>query len=187
MNAPKLDPWIETYTGVKFNFLEPTPDMVQIEDIAHSLSHQCRFSGHTKVFYSVAEHSIRVAQNSGERFFLTGLLHDASEAYIHDIPSPVKPYLTNYHELEEGIMKAVAAKFGIVWPLPDIVKDADRMCLKAEARGLLPSKGKDWVHQFPTLTEIDDIVPGGVHSSRAAKMLFLHLFHRIREHHYEAI
>lgn len=175
-----LEPWIETYKGIKFSFLDPQPEQVEIEDIAHSLANQCRFSGHTSVFYSVAQHSIEVARHSGE-LLLTGLLHDASEAYIHDIPSPVKPHLPGYAEMEDRIMQAIAKRFGIVWPLPQIVKDADHMCLKAEARGLLPSKGGDWMAKYPTPVDIPRVRAANALSPYGAKEAFLYLFKQIKE------
>jgi 5'-deoxynucleotidase YfbR-like HD superfamily hydrolase len=173
MSAIKLEPYIETYTGKKFYFLNPTPAMISIHDIAHSLAHQCRFSGHTKVFYSVAQHCLRVSEHSPPEFALTGLLHDASEAYIHDIPSPVKPYLENYHALENNIMEAIAKKFGIEWPVPAAVKEADSACLKAEARELLPSKRADWVDHYPTSFEVREVNPTWVLTPQVAKREFL--------------
>lgn len=177
--SPVLEPWIETYTGIKFHFLDPRREEIAIEDIAHSLAHQCRFSGHTRVFYSVAQHSIEVAKLSGEAL-LTGLLHDASEAYIHDIPSPVKPHLKNYREIEDRIMAAIANKFNLIWPLPQIVKDADAICLKAEARGLLPSKGGEWVAKYPTPFDIPRVRPSNALSPAASKAAFMELFDKIQ-------
>lgn len=153
-----LEPWIETYTGKKVYFLNPSPDQIDIRDIAHSLSNQCRFSGHTKRFYSVAEHSVRVSEALRDNPILSlqGLLHDASEAYVLDVPSPVKQYLTNYKEIEHELMTVIMAKFGSFWPLHTQVKEADSMLLKNEARALLPSKGASWLHLFPTSHEYEE-------------------------------
>lgn len=181
MSALKgLEPWIETYSGVKFHFLDPQPDEICIADIAHSLAHQCRFSGHTRVFYSVAQHSIEVAKNSGE-LLLTGLLHDASEAYIHDIPSPVKPYLKSYKKMEDKIMRAIAKKFGLVYPLPQIVKDADAMCLKAEAKGLMMSGGTDWADMYPTPHELPRVRVMFAMPPFEAEQGFLSMFNAIMD------
>lgn len=146
--AGLIEPYIETYTGRRFYFLEPTPDMVDIEDIAHSLSMQCRYTGHIKRFYSVAEHSVHVSTLSTDP--LQGLMHDASEAYLTDIASPVKPHLHNYKDLENGIMRVIAQKFGFAWPISEDTKDADASMLKTEARNLLRTGGKDWINNFPT-------------------------------------
>ncbi len=148
MIVSKIEPYIETFTGRHFYFLDPTDDMIDIEDIAHALSMQCRFTGHTSDFYSVAEHCVHVSYLAKDQ--LQGLLHDASEAYLTDVASPVKPYLQNYKAMEETIMSAVATKFGFDWPMSTDTHDADRTQLKAEARALLKSKGQDWVANFPT-------------------------------------
>lgn len=123
---------IRTVSGIYLNVLSPTEDMITIEDIAHGLSHQCRFGGHTKKFYSVAEHSIKVSILLPEEHRLAGLLHDASEAYLADIPSPIKKHIPGYLEMENSLMTVIANKFGFQWPLHDLVKDADKKMLERE-------------------------------------------------------
>lgn len=187
MGEVALEPWIETYTGKKFYFLDPTPDMVDIEDIAHSLSHQCRFAGHVSKFYSVAEHSInvcnlvqrasRVAQRD-TKLCLGALLHDASEAYLIDIPSPIKQHLPGYKDIELRVMRVIAEKYGFDWPPAGVrghlIHEADQTQLKTEAKWLLPSKGDDWAHKFPTEMK-HGILPKCVAPS-LAKELFLGVF-----------
>lgn len=153
-----LEPWIETHSGIKMYFLEPKEDMVNIKDIAHSLSLQCRFSGHTNRFYSVAEHCTRIAsllleRTKNPKIALQGLLHDATEAYLLDVPSPVKQYLGGYYEIENKLMSVILNKFGAGFPLNALVKEADTVMLKNEARALLPSKGVSWVDKYPTKYE----------------------------------
>lgn len=172
----KLENWIETHSGKKMYFLDPQPNMVDIEDIARSLSMQCRFSGHTSSFYSVAEHSIRVAnylfhKNLPCTIILQGLLHDASEAYLLDVPSPVKQCLINYKDIEYVLMATIMDKFGLDWPLSPEVKEADTVMLKNEARQLLPSKGASWVDKYPTKTEFDEPILGL--SQKDAELSFL--------------
>lgn len=180
MTDTKLEPWIETYSGKRFYFLDPTPDMVDIEDIAHSLSNQCRFAGHVSKFYSVAEHSINVSNlvqriNRGDsKLSLAALLHDASEAYLIDIPSPIKQHLPGYKDIEHRVMGVIAAKFGFQWPPDGIIHDADAAQLKTEAKWLLPSRGDDWAHQYPTEIR-HGILPKCVPPS-IAKELFLGVF-----------
>lgn len=123
---------IRTFTGVYVNILSPTAEMIRIEDIAHALSMQPRFGGHLPVFYSVAQHSIAVSGIVGRDDKLAALLHDASEAYLMDIPSPIKKHLSNYHEIEERFMKLISAKFGFEYPLNDAVKAADKELLELE-------------------------------------------------------
>lgn len=172
-----LEPWIETHSGKKMYFLDPTPDMIDIDDIAHSLSLQCRFSGHTSRFYSVAEHSINVASelaDEGLEIQLQGLLHDASEAYLLDVPSPVKQYLGGYKEMEEKLMRAIFTKFGVKWPMSIMVKEADHVMLKREAKVLIPSQGASWVDDFPTIWETDR--PIDAHQPPYIKEAFLDWF-----------
>lgn len=158
------EPYIETYTGTKFYFLKPTPAMIHIEDIAHALANQCRFTGHSNRFYSVAEHSVRVAGLCENK--LAGLLHDASEAYLTDVASPVKQYLLNYKTLEDAIMKAIATKFGFPFPFEHEVHVADKVLLAVEADKFIASHGKEWPvrDQFRS-----DIHPQGWTPERAEK------------------
>lgn len=144
----KLEPWIETFTGKQFYFLNPTHDSIDIKDIAHALAYTCRYTGHSKKFYSVAEHSILVSYLAADP--LAGLLHDGSEAYITDIASPIKPHLGNYKELEDKIMGMLAQKYGFKYPLCEDIKDCDATQLKTEAKYLLKSGGIPWAHLYPT-------------------------------------
>ncbi len=137
------EPYIETYTGEKFWFLNPTPEQIHLKDIAHALSMQCRFTGHTKEFYSVAEHSIAVSKLCPD-MALAALMHDASEAYLTDVASPVKTYLANYKEMENKIMEAISKKFNFAWPLPNKIHIADKIQLSIEAKHLIHSGGKGW-------------------------------------------
>lgn len=124
---------IRTYTGIYVNVFDPKPEMFCIEDIAHALSNQCRFGGHLKDFYSVAQHSIHVCNMVYEdEHKLAALLHDASEAYLLDIPSPVKRGLSNYKQIEDGIMKAISERFCFSYPFDPSVKIADEAMLELE-------------------------------------------------------
>ena len=93
--------WIQTHSGIAFDLLKPTPDMIVIDDIAHALSNLCRFTGHSK-FYSVAQHSRLASFMVSEQFALQALMHDASEAYLTDISAPLKalPCMAEYKKLE---------------------------------------------------------------------------------------
>lgn len=126
------EPVIRTFTGKYFNVFEPNIDDICIEDIAHSLSHQCRFGGHLPVFYSVAQHSYLCTQLVDKEHELAALLHDASEAYLLDIPRPIKKRLTEYHAIEDNLMKLIAEKFGFEYPLHKSVKKADEIMLQIE-------------------------------------------------------
>ena len=96
-----------TYTGRQFFPLTPRQEDIDIEDIAHSLSRLCRFNGHCKSFYSVAEHSYRISYIVPPEFALWGLLHDAGEAYLSDLPRPIKHQIPEFIEIEERLLKDI--------------------------------------------------------------------------------
>jgi hypothetical protein len=124
---------IRTYTGQYVNVVDPKPETIIIKDIAHSLSLQCRFGGHLKSKYSVAQHSIDVCLGVKDRKLkLQAIMHDASEAYLMDIPSPLKRHLTQYRTIEKRMMFVIADKFGFDYPLSQEVVDSDRRQLDIE-------------------------------------------------------
>lgn len=123
---------ISVRSGMSFDVLNPTADKILIEDIAHSLSMQCRFAGHTSEFFSVAQHSIICSLMAPPGFELEALLHDASEAYLQDIARPVKRKLSNYASIENKVMYTIAVKFCFNWPLSKEVKKVDEESLRLE-------------------------------------------------------
>lgn len=159
--------WIQTWTGQKFYPLDPSPESVNVFDIAHALSNTCRYTGHIKRFYSVAEHSVRVARRVHELDppnALWGLLHDASEAYIADIARPVKrqPALKAYRDAERVLQAAITARFGLDLAEPASVKRADNELLWTEAPllfegGLHPDWIKTTEQQFAPVPVADEL------------------------------
>lgn len=143
----KLSPTaIVTYTGRVVEPLNPDPETISIVDIAHSLSNQCRFTGHTSSFYSVAEHSVRMVSMVPDRDKLWALLHDATEAYLADLARPIKRAVGSlaeaYSEAEQRLMDAIAIKFSLEWDfyaMPDTVKKADNEILRLEMQELMPA------------------------------------------------
>jgi len=136
--------WIQTYTGRRFTPTKPMAGAIVLEDIAHPLSMQCRFSGHVSKFYSVAQHSVLVSYICDEKDALWGLLHDASEAYIVDIPRPIKRVLKEYVDLERVMQESVCERFGLPKGMPESVKKADDLLLMTEARDLMPPLQDGW-------------------------------------------
>jgi uncharacterized protein len=130
--------WIQTYSGNKFYPLDPRPEEILFADIAHALSNTCRFNGHCRQFYSVAQHSCLVAQQVSAENKLWGLLHDAAEAYIGDMVRPLKnlPEFSFFREMEDAILKAIAEKYNLPESIPDEVSCADIVVLRTEARDL---------------------------------------------------
>lgn len=117
--------WIQTAHGRQFWPIDPRADEVFIDDIAHALSMLCRFGGHCLRFYSVAEHSVLLSRAAAPEHKLWALLHDASEAYLVDVPRPLKPFLAGYKEAEDKIMRAVCERFGLGSDMPKPVKECD--------------------------------------------------------------
>ena len=142
----KKGTYMVTYTGKLFYPLDPEPDLIVIKDIAHALSNNCRFCGHVKNFYSVAQHSVIVSQLCEPENALTGLLHDASEAYLSDITRPIKytEQMAGYREIEHTLEEAIFAKFGLPFPMTTDVKRADDMALIAEGYTLF-NPIPDWI------------------------------------------
>jgi hypothetical protein len=128
--------WIKTFTGQKFYVLDPMPEEVYIEDIAHALSNQCRFGGHVKDFYSVAEHCYNVSILCSDHFKLDGLLHDASEAYLVDIPRPIKHMidLDGYRRIETLVQNCIDWKWDVAHAN---AKPQDNQMLAFEIRELM--------------------------------------------------
>ena len=136
-------PWIELITGGRFYYNKPVFD---IGAVAHSLSMICRFTGHCRKFYSVAEHSIlvsRIMEDTGGDP-MEGLLHDATESVLADIARPAKGLLKDYKVLEKALDVAMRKQF--VLPEVETVecRRADQIALAIEAREIMPSKGVDW-------------------------------------------
>lgn len=137
---------ILTYTGKCIDPLAASEDDITIEDIAHATANLCRYTGHVRSFYSVAEHSVRVSELLEAREFdtkvqLNGLMHDASEAYLGDVARPVKDNSTVgalYREAEDVLMELISQKYGLTWPLSEEIGWADYVLLRTEQRDLMP-------------------------------------------------
>jgi hypothetical protein len=138
--------WIQTYSGRRFNPTDPNPNAIVIQDIAHALSMQCRFSGHCQEFYSVAQHSVYVSYICNTEDALWGLLHDASETYLVDIPRPLKHSgkFGAYIEMESVMQLAICQRFGLDPVEPPSVKIADKVLVATEARDLMGNLHCSW-------------------------------------------
>lgn len=158
--------WIQKATGGVFHLEDPQADEVCIEDIASSLSKLCRFTGHTKEFYSVAQHCVLVSRFCNKEDALWGLLHDASEAYTGDLSRPLRllwkgvaitenVYLRGFKEVESAIQCAVCQRFCLAPDMPAGVKAADNMMLLLERRDLLPYV--EWPTDNIKLWELDKV------------------------------
>lgn len=145
--------WMQTFTGRAFYPLDPRPEDIDPRDIAHALSMLCRYGGHVRRFYSVAEHSWLLSHAVSPENALWALLHDASEAYLVDLPRPIKhsPGLEAYRAAESRLMVAVAERFGLSLPEPLEVAECDTRILLDERAALLASPPQAWGPEIETL------------------------------------
>ncbi len=171
--------WVQTFTGRQFWPMDPHEDDIDIQDIAHALSMMCRFNGHCRDFYSVAQHSVHVAEVVAERGYrkdtLTALLHDAAEAYFGDITRPVKHGIGGEIARIEGKLEmAIANKFGLHYPFPPIVKEIDDILLVTEKRDVMTQSQRKWNLRAEPLEQ--RIVPW---DWRWARSRFLEMYHKL--------
>ena len=139
---------MQTFTGLRFHFLDPRPEEIRAVDIAAGLKREPRFRGQTYREYSVAEHSLRVAELVPYELRAYALLHDASEAYLGDSIKPLKQLaeFSFYREAESRIMRAVWLRFGLPPVLPELVKAADGAMLCHEYKSLFYPHYDDFGH-----------------------------------------
>ncbi|TCS35826.1 hypothetical protein EDC30_109125 [Paucimonas lemoignei] len=141
---------ILTYSGQYVDLREPNPETIQIVDIAHALSQINRFGGHTRNFYSVAQHSVLVSHIVPREHRLAALLHDAAEAYLGDIVMPLKRMAFNleYRDMEDLLLEVILERFGIVHSdyqaARDAIRQADLVMLATERRDLMHPDNQRW-------------------------------------------
>lgn len=170
---------IQTFLGGKVDVLNPDPDTLLLEDIAHALSNQCRFGGHAPVFYSVAQHSVLCAIKCqalyGDRLLTrTALFHDAAEAYLQDVVRPIKQRLPEYYKIEGRLERVLADKFDFLSPLPKEIKDIDSSMLCTEGAQFFGGQDLKWwetgeygIHVYPDV----HIIPYSPETARFEFML----------------
>lgn len=172
--------WFQTYTGKRFYPIDPKPEDVEIYDIAHSLSLLCRFNGHCRSFYSVAQHSVLVADKLPDELKLFGLLHDAHEAYTGDFISPLKRSDPDLNESLTLIQAKI--QHAIIYALTNDnylsiykeIKDADCRMLVTEKRDLFNIK-YEWKEGENYMPYPDVISPW---NSNVSEKAFLVMFQR---------
>ena len=132
-------PAIQTSRGTIFYILDPRPEEIEIEAIAHALSQLVRFTGQIRKLYTVAQHCLQVSKIVRPELALEGLLHDAAEAYVGDVVTPLKAMLPGYQVIEDRIHLAIASRFDLATDPVTLaeVKQADLIALSTEKRDLM--------------------------------------------------
>jgi hypothetical protein len=178
--------WMETYTGVRFFPLEPRAADVRSVDIAHSLSNQCRYAGHSRFNYSVAQHSVLlcdwVLRNGNPAdphetmlggYAFTALMHDCAEAYLCDLPRPIKYRSPEFLKMEAELERVVFPVFNLEYPIPPWMKAIDSRIVVDEREQVTSRSGHEW--------STDGLKPLGIRirrwSNRKAERKFLQRFH----------
>jgi uncharacterized protein len=172
--------WIQTYTGGVFHILDPQQDEISILDIGHSLAMQCRFTGHVRRFYSVAEHCVHGSRLVPQKDALWFLLHDASESFLTDINRPLKHFTaigSEYLPIEAKVMEAICQKFRLSIEEPPSVKKVDNAMLFAEKEQLLVPM--EWDQKW------GDVKPADVKvkcwAPEVAEVEFLHRYYELTQ------
>lgn len=167
--VPRYGGWIQSYSNVQFWPMDAWSSEVRLIDIAHALSNTCRFGGHVSSFYSVAQHSVLVSSHC-KLHPKEGLMHDATEAYLVDVPSPIKQYLSEYKFIETNLARVIGNRFGLVLDiLPAEVHEHDLRALWTEKRDLKGRAPQCWggPHRLPWREKIKPWSAG------VAKAMFL--------------
>jgi len=172
MSTEPLPPRIAIMGGrVYMNLLEPDPNLMNIEDIASSLSKLCRFTGKCSELYTVAQHSILVSSLCPSYLAYVGLMHDAAEAYLGDVSKPLKQLLPNYLVIEDRFELALAQRFQLPYPRPTEVDEADRRAFTIEVNRFFE---KPWVTVPPQELVIINALP-----HEQARKAFLDRFYEL--------
>jgi hypothetical protein len=173
----RVGDWMQISGGDQFWPLDPRPEEITIEQIAHGLSRQCRYGGHVKdevEHYSTAEHSFHISHTVPPEHALAALLHDAPESFLQDVIRPIKPYLTEYKPIEDRLQEMIFIKYGLDPIIPNIVHEHDmRICVDE----------RDQVMDKPKVMWMEGVEPLGVTiqcwSPSIAKKMFLTRFHEL--------
>jgi hypothetical protein len=157
--SPELAPeeiekrWMETLSGIRFYPLEAEVDKFSIKDIAHALSNICRWGGHTCYHFSVAQHAHIMSHLVSKENAMEALMHDATEAYLGDIPTPIKRLFPEYLDIEDKLAKKLAVKYKYTYPYPAQVYKYDTVMKKIEHDVLLLRKESPYCIKIERLSQ----------------------------------
>ena len=173
MRTSRILPRIATHIGGYVNLVYPEPDSIHIEDIAHALALINRYTGHSPFPYSVAQHSVLCSLVAPTGLEFQTLMHDAQEAYVGDMSSPLKQLLPEYQVIEWKLEEVLRKKFGLPIKLDPRVKEVDTRMLVTEAKAM----GFKWWNEFDVEPYVLAIEPW---TWRQAKAKFLDRFEKLK-------
>lgn len=173
--------YITTQSGKKIDFANPDPNQIVIEDIAGALSKLCRFNGQINEFYSVAQHSMYVANMVPDHMKLDALLHDAPEAYLCDVPTPLKLALgAAYTDIEARVARAISAALAVeIVDLRPAIKAADRAMVVTE-REMFRTVQEDWGPDYENSIRYPNFSPAYNEDWRVTNREFLQAYERYK-------
>ena len=172
---------IVTHYGNVIDLLDPDPADISLFDIAHNLSHLCRFNGATKYRYSVAQHSLFVSRLVSPQHALQALMHDATEAYLGDVVKPLKELLPDYQTLEDRMWASICEALGIE---PYLTEEVHRGDVSAYLKERVTLIGKPILedpdyHRYVGQLIIDEEIPGD-QDPNEVKQEFMTRFHTLK-------
>lgn len=150
-----MSTWMQLFSGQPFYPLDAAEEDIEIFDIAHALGMVCRYGGHVRRFYSVAEHCVILSHTVDPEHALWALLHDATEAYVGDMVWPLKEEIPEYKAIEDRLMKVIATKYSLPGEMPVQVKEHDRRIVADEREQLMAPSRLPW-------TALEGFAPLGV-------------------------
>lgn len=166
MHAVTLDMGMEMLNGQMFNYNDPDVSSIDIQLVADVLSRNCRFAGHVKHFYSIAQHAVNVSLIVALGHEKEALLHDTSEFVTNDMVTPLKAMMPDFRVVEHRIESRLCAHFGVPHPMSPAVKLADLQMLRIERAHLRPNDRSTWKHlegvpvsSFEQLAIMDELSP----------------------------
>jgi len=169
------DSWLQTYTGVQFYPFRATPEMINIEDIAHQLAYQTRYRGALEDYYSIAEHCVLGSQVIDPNYALEFLLHDAEEAYLGDMSAPIKRFMPDFARLGDEIRDVIFNKYGLTAGVSEAVHQLDlAICITEKTDGFADSLDWGWENTVDKL----ELVPQ-YWSPQESEDLFLSRFEEL--------
>lgn len=161
----KDNAWINTYSGKRFFPLNPRKEDLSLVDIAHSLAHQCRWTGHCRFHFSISQHSCYAYDFcEDEEAKPWALFHDSPEAYLVDVARPIKAHLGGYKDFENKIAEVVIEEYSLPFShrIETVVKKIDSDLLVLERENLINKADFIWGYEDRDIQYLREKFPNGI-------------------------